>query len=115
MATNYTMSVDLDGSLVTCTDGHVAGGTEEQQVRMKAAAYTSEAVQIVVPFGQFVRASFGEDDPVGNLAAIVAASMRWKIIEAPDEVLRFLDTQVELAEPDPDGADLELVLGAEED
>lgn len=92
--TKYKIVIDLDGELVACTDGHVGGGTSDQRRRMKAAAYAGEEVQLIAPFGDTVKASFDEGDPLGNFAAIVAASARWKILEAPQEIYDFLDSQV---------------------
>ena len=108
----YKISVDLDGELVVCTNGHVSGGTPSQRVTMNAGVMTKSPVQVVPPLGQFVVPTFNDDDPIGNFAAIVSASDRWHILQVPGTVEEFLAAQVALGEYTPDGGGLELSLGA---
>ena len=112
MATDYIMSVDLDGQLVVVTDGHISGATPDQHRLIQAATMTSEPVQLVAPFGDFVEANLDEDNPVGALAALAAASMRWRLIETPPEVEAFLDSQTVMDEHSPHTDDMNLDLGA---
>ena len=102
----------MDGTHVVCTDGLVSAESKFLVARIKTAAALGERVQVVPPFGDFIAASLREGDPVGNFAAMVVSSARWRIVEAPPEVHEFLAAQTRLGENVFDEGGIELPLGA---
>lgn len=89
------IAVDCDGDLLVASDGRI-GGTNPDKVREARRAAADHEPVYLARYGEPAIASMGKDDPVGVAAAMMSVFPgRSTVLEAPDVVWDWLDTQVE--------------------
>lgn len=94
MTTTNKIAVEVNGTLVLSTEGHVSCDDPVMLDTIKRNARLRNIIQIVRPFGAHVYASLDPDDPIGNLAALISPDPgRWVVKEVPDAVQEWLIEQ----------------------
>lgn len=79
--------VDADGEIITAANGRISSDNPALTKIVKELAEIGMEVQLVQPFGNYVRASLDPNNLIGITAALFSAKPgRTRLLEAPDEV-----------------------------
>lgn len=105
--------VDADGEIITAANGLVSSDNRELVKTVKTEAELGTEVQMIVPFGERVRANL--DDPkdlLGITAALFSARPgRTRLLEAPGEVWEWFN---DVDKHDGEGDSIGYAYGEEE-
>lgn len=91
--------VDADGDIITAANGQISSDNRELIQIIKREVSLGTRTQLIPPFGSLIRASLDPDDLIGLTAALFSARPgRTKLLEAPAEVWRLLEVEIESSE-----------------
>lgn len=87
-----TYAVDINGRLVTCTNGLVSAEPDLlRAIRINVAL--DRQLRLIEPYGELFTASLDPNDRMGTIAALMSPMPgRARVIEAPEEVLHYFAT-----------------------
>ena len=82
--------VDSDGDIITYTDGEITCDNPELVEKVEKAPFLPWRVQLISPFGQYVRPSLDPANLIGVTAAMYSANPgRSRLLEGPKEVRQW--------------------------
>lgn len=86
--------VDADGEIITAANGHVSSDNPELVKLVKRSVFLPWSVQLVRPFGRWVRPSLDPENLIGITAALFSAKPgRTQLLEAPSEVMEWFQEE----------------------
>lgn len=93
------IAIDVDGELIVSTNRHLSGDPEIIK-KIRENSILERQVQLVSPHGQLVVAALGGSALQVVAAIISAAPGRSHVLAAPQEVLSWLDRQIDVSHED---------------